>query len=138
MARNDYYAYPAIFYYDDDGISIEFPDLPGCLSCAATTEEAFRHAREALGLHLFGMEQDNDPIPAPTPAQALHPEDGGTVTLVDVYMPSIRMAGVNRSVNRTVTLPAWLNAAAQERGINFSQVLQDALKQQLHLPGTPA
>lgn len=53
-------------------------------------------------------------------------------------MPSIRMAGVNRSVNRTVTLPAWLNAAAQERGVNFSQVLQDALKQQLHLPGAPA
>ena len=138
MARNDYYAYPAILYYDDDGISIEFPDLPGCLSCATSTEEAFRRAREALGLHLFGMEQDDDTIPAPTPAQALHPEDGGVVALIDVYMPSIRMAGVNRSVNRTVTLPAWLNAAAQERGVNFSQVLQDALKQQLHLPGAPA
>ncbi len=48
--------------------------------------------------------------------------------LVDVYMPSIRMVKVNRSVNRTVTLPAWLNAAALERNINFSQVLQDALK----------
>ena len=53
--------------------------------------------------------------------------------LVDVYMPSIRQAHINRSVNRTVTLPAWLNAAALERNINFSQVLQDALKAQLHL-----
>ena len=53
--------------------------------------------------------------------------------LVDVYMPSVRMAQINRSVNRTVTLPAWLNAAALERNINFSQVLQDALKAQLHL-----
>ena len=51
--------------------------------------------------------------------------------LIDVYMPSIRMAHVNRSVNRTVTLPAWLNAAAQEKNINFSQVLQDGLKQRL-------
>ena len=50
-----------------------------------------------------------------------------------VYMPSIRMANINRSVNRTVTLPAWLNAAALERNINFSQVLQDALKAQLHI-----
>lgn len=53
--------------------------------------------------------------------------------LVDVYMPSVRQAHINRSVNRTVTLPAWLNAAALERNINFSQVLQDALKSQLHL-----
>ena len=55
------------------------------------------------------------------------------VVLIDVYMPSVRMAQTNRSVNRTVTLPAWLNAAALERNINFSQVLQDALKNQLHL-----
>ena len=53
--------------------------------------------------------------------------------LVDVYMPSVRLARVNRSVNRTVTLPAWLNAAALERNVNFSQVLQDALRAQLHL-----
>ena len=52
---------------------------------------------------------------------------------VDVFMPSVRMAQNNRSVNRTVTLPAWLNAAALENGINFSQLLQDALKAQLHL-----
>ena len=48
-------------------------------------------------------------------------------------MPSIRMAQVNRSVNRTVTLPAWLNAAALERNVNFSQILQDALRKELHL-----
>ena len=47
--------------------------------------------------------------------------------------PSIRMAQVNRSVNRTVTLPAWLNAAALERNVNFSQILQDALRKELHL-----
>ena len=48
-------------------------------------------------------------------------------------MPSIRMAQVNRSVSRTVTLPAWLNAAALEHNINFSQVLQGALREQLPL-----
>ena len=50
-----------------------------------------------------------------------------------MYMPTIRYATVTRSVTRTITLPAWLNAAAMERNVNFSQVLQDALKQQLHL-----
>ena len=38
------------------------------------------------------------------------------------------MAENNRSVNRTVTLPAWLNALALEHNVNFSQVLQEALK----------
>lgn len=126
-----YYSFPAYFYFDDDGISIEFPDLPGCLPCAKTQEEAFGNAKEALGLHLYGMEQDNDPIPEPTPVHQLAPEDGAVVVMVEVFMPSVRERINNKSVNRTVTLPAWLNAAAQERNINFSQVLQDALKAQI-------
>lgn len=128
-----YYSYPAYFYFDEDGISIEFPDLPGCLSCAQTDEEAFKNAREALGLHLYGMEVDHDEIPEPSPAGSLHPEDGGVIVMVQVYMPAVRDRINNKSVNRTVTLPAWLNAAALERNINFSQVLQDALKTQIGL-----
>lgn len=84
------YAYPAFFYYDDDGISIEFPDLPGCLPCAQSTEDAFHNATEALSLHLFAMERDGDAIPDPTPVRELHPEEGGIVTMVEVFMPSIR------------------------------------------------
>lgn len=127
----NHYTYPAFFYFDDDGISIEFPDLPGCLPCAHSQEEAFKNAKEAMGLHLYGMEKDGDPIPAPTPVSQLTPEEGGVVVLVDVFMPAIRERMNNKSVNRTVTLPAWLNAAALDRNINFSQVLQDALKAQI-------
>lgn len=125
------YAFPAFFYFDEDGISIEFPDLPGCLPCAHSQEEAFHNAKEALGLHLYGMEQDGDTIPEPTPVSELTPDAGGVIVMVEVFMPSIRDRMNNRSVNRTVTIPAWLNAAALERNINFSQVLQDALKQQI-------
>ena len=69
----------------------------------------------------------------PTPLSEVDTQPNERAVLVDVYMPSVRQAHINRSVNRTVTLPAWLNAAALERNINFSQVLQDALKSQLHL-----
>lgn len=127
----NHYTYPAVFYFDDDGISIEFPDLPGVLPCAHSQEEAFKNAREALGLHLYGMEKDGDPIPDPSPVKQLSPDDGGVVVLVDVFMPAVRDRMNNKSVNRTVTLPAWLNAAALDRNINFSQVLQDALKSQI-------
>lgn len=128
----DYYAFPAFLYYDDDGISIEFPDLPGCFPCADTTEDAFRNAREALGLHLFGMEQDGEPIPAPTPIQQLSPEDGAVVSMVEVFMPAVRERMNTKMVKKTLTIPAWLNALALENGVNFSQVLQDALKSRLH------
>lgn len=131
--HSDYYSFPAFLYYDDDGISIEFPDLPGCCPCAQTTEEAFRNAREAMGLHLFGMEQDSDPIPSPTPVSELHPEDGAVVTMVEVFMPAVRERMNNKVVKKTLTIPAWLNAVALESNVNFSQTLQEALKAQLHL-----
>lgn len=88
-------------------------------------------SRECLGCVLHGLEEDGEDIPAPTPLTQIKTKENERAVLIDVFMPSIRLAQVNRSVNRTVTLPAWLNAAALEKGINFSQVLQDALKKQL-------
>ena len=125
------YCFPAIFYFDDDGISIEFPDLPGCLPCADTEEEAFRNAKEALGLHLYGMELDGNPIPAPTPIRSLHPDEGGVVGMVDVFMPVVRDRINQRAVKKTVTIPAWLNREAEAAGANFSLILQNGLKDYL-------
>ncbi len=129
----DDYVFPAFFYYDEDGISIEFPDLPGCLPCAQTSEEAFRNAKEALGLHLFGMEQDGDAIPAPTPVRDLHPEDGAVIAMVEVFMPPVRDRINNRVVKKTLTLPAWLDREAEAAHVNFSMVLQEGLKRYLGL-----
>lgn len=135
MKHPDTYLYPVVFTYEDDStISITFPDLPGCVSCADTEAEALQNAREALGGHLWCMEQDGDSIPAPSSLLTVPLEANERVLLLDVFMPSIRMAKANRSVNRTVTLPAWLNAAALERKVNFSQVLQNALLQQIQAP----
>ena len=127
------YRYPAVFYFDSDGISIEFPDLPGCLPCAATEDAAFHNAREALGLHLYGMEQDHDPIPAPSPIQAVTLEEGGVLTMIDVFMPTVRDRINKKAVKKTVTIPAWLNRQAEAEGVNFSEILQNALKSYLHI-----
>lgn len=128
-----YYSFPAFFYYDNDGISIEFPDLPGCLPCADNSEEAFQNAKEALGLHLFGMELDGEHIPEPTPIAHLQPEAGGVIAMVEVFMPSVRDRMNHKVVKKTLTIPAWLNRAAEAEGVNFSQVLQDGLKSYLQL-----
>ncbi len=128
-----YYSFPALFYYDTDGISIEFPDLPGCLPCANNTEEAFRNAKEALGLHLYGMEQDNEKIPEPTPITELHAEPGSAIAMIEVFMPVVRDRENNKVVKKTLTIPSWLNCAAEAEKVNFSQVLQDGLKNYLRI-----
>ena len=127
------YIYPAVCTYEEgEEIAVVFPDLDVATS-GENDADALTSARELLGAVLYGMEEDGDPIPAPTPLNAVKLEENERAALVDVYMPSIRLAKVNRAVNRTVTIPAWLNAAAMERNINFSQVLQGALREQLHM-----
>lgn len=135
MKKPDRYVYPAVLTYEDGyEIAVTFPDLPGCATSGETDTEALMMAKEALGLHLWGMENDGDELPAPSSIRDIELEAGEIVTLVEVYMPSIRLAQENRSVNRTVTLPAWLNAQAMERGVNFSQVLQEALRAEINRP----
>ena len=123
------YSFIAVFDFAEDGISISFPDLPGCFSCAdaGDTEAAMANAREALGLHLFGMEQDGETIPEPTPVNRLRLEKNQVFALISVFMPAVRASVRTSFVKKTVSLPAWLAAAADERHINCSKVFQDAL-----------
>ncbi len=124
------YAFIAIFEYAEDGINISFPDLPGCFSCAETnaTNEAIMNAKEALGLHIFGMEEDGEEIPEPTPLKELNLKKNCIPVLIDVFMPSVRMAAKTSFVKKTLSLPAWLAALADEKKVNCSKIFQDALK----------
>lgn len=133
MKKPERYFYPAVFTYEPgQEIAVDFPDLK-CATSGETDNDALLSARELLGCVLNGLEEDNEDIPAPTPLSEIALQPNERAVLIDVYMPSIRMANINRSVNRTVTLPAWLNAAALERNINFSQVLQESLKERLNI-----
>ena len=132
MKKKDKYVYPAIFTYEDGyEIAVTFPDLPGCTSSGADEAEALVMAKDALGGHLWCLEKDGDEIPFPTRLCDVMLESNERAALIDVYMPAVRLSQANRSVNRTVTLPAWLNAAALEKGINFSQALQSTLMNEL-------
>ena len=133
MKMEERYFYPAIFTYEEgQEIAVVFPDLDVATS-GINDNDALLSARELLGCTLYGLEEDGEDIPAPTPLSKVALQNNERAVLIDVYMPSIRQAHINRSISRTVTLPAWLNAAALECNINFSQVLQDALKAQLPL-----
>lgn len=129
----DKYVYPALFSYDEDGISIEFPDLPGCFSCADTDEEALYMAEDVLGLWMVELEEENEEIPSPTNLKDIEVGDNQKTVLVSVWMPTVRKAINNKSIKKTLTIPQWLDIMAREKDINFSYILQEGLKKELNL-----
>jgi len=125
--KKDTYFYPAIFTYDEGyDIAITFPDLEVATQ-GKNDVDALLMAKEALGGRIWCMEEDGEKLPEPTPLNKVVLAENEKVILVEVFMPAIRLAEVNKSVNRTVTLPAWLDSAAKEKEVNFSRLLQDAL-----------
>ena len=129
--KKDYYIYPAIFDYAEDGISISFPDLPGCISCAKTDEEALYMAKDALGLYIACSEEDNEELNEPSKLNEIDLNKNQRVVLIEVNMPLFREAVQNTSVKKTLTIPKWINDLAERNNINFSQVLQLAIKENL-------
>jgi predicted RNase H-like HicB family nuclease len=131
----DRYSYVAVFTYDEDGICIDFPDLPGCCPCAdaGDTDMALKNAKEAMGLHIWGLEQDGEELPAPTPVTALALNPNQMPVLIEVFMPPVRERMNSRFVKKTLSLPAWLAAKADEDGVNCSKIFQNALMEYLHI-----
>ena len=129
--KPDRYFFPAVFTYEDAReIAVEFPNLD-VATCGKNDADALLAARELPGITLLVLAEDREDIPTPSKLLALSLAPNQCAALIDVYMPAVRLAGVNKAVTRTVTLPAWLNAAALAQGFHFSEVLQDALKERL-------
>ena len=129
--KKDIRTYPAIFTRDEASISVEFPDLRGCVTFGKTEEEAVARAKEALEGFLYYSEQDNDPIPSPTPFDQVHLQPGQVISLITTRMDIVREEDANRSVTKSVTVPAYLNRLAVEANLNFSGILQEGLKERL-------
>lgn len=136
-------AYPACFFKEDNGYSVIFPDLNFLSTCGETLDEALAMAVDCLAGYLYGLQRDHEEAPVASSMDAVHlgdiakelevSFDGAFVNLVTVDVTEYAKIHFEKSVKKTLTIPAWLNTAALEQGINFSQVLQDALKKQLNL-----
>ena len=124
--------YPAILSYDIPGnVGIVFPDFPGCTGQCLEDCNIPSYALETLCFHLSGMIEDEETIPEPSRIQDIHTDSNQAVIPVRVYIPAIREKLYSKAVNRTVTLPYWLDKEAKNEGINFSQTLQNAIMEKL-------
>ncbi len=123
--------YPVVFTkLEDGGYMAYVPDLQ-INTQGEDLPEAISMARDAIGLVGIDMEDDGKPFPTPS-SNVEHPTDA-IVSLVDVDLLAYRRANERKTVRRNVTLPSWLNAAANEAGLNVSAILQAALKQRLDI-----
>ncbi|MDD4125936.1 MAG: type II toxin-antitoxin system HicB family antitoxin [Eubacteriales bacterium] len=122
-------SYLAVFEPCGNGYSVYFPDLPGCVSYGDSFEEALNEAKDALGLHLYGMKKDGDKIPTPSKKPKIDPEtsSGYLVSMVTVFPDIVANELDNRRVKTNVTLPAWLKEVAEQQGVNYSKLLETSL-----------
>ena len=131
--KKDTYIFPCVFIYKNTNIDVFFPDLDGCVTSGKDELEAFAHAKDALCLHLYGMEQDNEIIPTPGELRNITLNENHKAVLIEVFMPPFRAKQVNKYVKKTLTIPEWLNLEAEHAGLNFSQILQNGLKEYLSI-----
>ncbi len=130
-------AYPACFYKEGNGFSVIFPDLNYLSTCGTTLEEAFSNAIDCLAGYLFELKMENEPFPKFSQMQdistaTIASEVGFTyseafVNLMTVDVEEYAKTHFCKSVKKTLSIPEWMNKEALAAGINFSQVLQEAL-----------
>lgn len=121
--------YPAIFHPEEVGYSVSVPDVEGCYTQGDTMEEAVEMAQAAIGLML----EDMSSIPTPSNASHIQTEGEDFVVVIPFNRDEYQHKHNNKAVKKTLSLPKWLNEEAEAAHINFSGVLQEALKARLNI-----
>lgn len=120
--------YPALFHKaGEGGFWVSFPDIPECLTQGDDMAQAYEMAVDALGLALSCREKESQPLPAASDPTAITPDPGSFLAVIEFDMLAYKKRTNSKAVKKTLSIPEWLNEAAMAAGINFSQVLQDAL-----------
>lgn len=126
-------AYPVIFTMLEEGGYMAYsPDFETNTQ-GETLAEAICAARDAISLMGIDMQDDKKSLPAPSDLSMVERRPNEVVSMVDVDFDAYRRKYDQRTVRRTVSIPSYLNEAADFAGINVSAVLREALKQELHI-----
>ncbi|MCL2481071.1 MAG: type II toxin-antitoxin system HicB family antitoxin [Spirochaetaceae bacterium] len=119
--------YPAVFYEGEGGYAVEVPDLPGCATGGNTLADAILMGVDAASGWVLTELEDGKPIPKASSIKKIKPEKGGFISMLVLDMAAYTEKYGNKAVRKNLTIPAWLNTFAENKHINFSQVLQDSL-----------
>ena len=127
--------YPAIFHPEEEagGYSVVFPDLQGCITEGDTLYEAVEMAEDALGIYLSTLKEDKEKAPEPSDPSEIKLNGKDVISLVEWDEVAYMKKTDNRAVKKTLTIPSWMDKLAKERNVNFSNVLQNALRRELNI-----
>lgn len=121
--------YPAVFtpFGDRDGYTVEFPDLPGCITEGDSLIEAIEMATDAACGWILGEIEEGNGFPAPRAAKDIDIEDNDFVNMIILNIDAYAEQYGNKAIRRNVTLPAWLDTYVQRNNLSLSKVLQDSV-----------
>lgn len=121
--------YPALFhpFEQGTGYTVTIPDLPGCVTEGETLADAILMAEDAAAGWVLDELEDGKTVPLASPTAALTPPQGAFANLLVLDMDAYTEKYGDKAIRKNLTIPAWLNTFAEQRNVNFSQVLQDAL-----------
>ena len=126
--------YPAVFHKaEEGGFWVTFPDIPECMTQGDNMQQAYEMAVEALGLSITSMEEAGAGIPDASTPDAIEVGEDEFLAVIEFDLMEYRRRNCSRAVKKTLSIPEWLNEAAVKQGINFSQVLQEALMAKLNV-----
>ncbi len=121
--------YPVILSKEANGYFVTIPDFDANTE-GETLEDAIFMARDAIGILGIEMEDEGEQLPEPF-SRTYEKELGDQEALIDIDFEEYRKKHDNRTVKKNCTIPYYLNAQAEKAGINFSRLLQDAIKREL-------
>ena len=124
------YIYPCVVYEEDGIYYADFRDFNGCFTDGESLEELIINAKDVLEGTLFTLLKNNLEVPEPT-MKKIEWKGNEFLVYVDVWLTPIIDKIKNQTVKKTLTIPRWLNDEAEKRSVNFSSLLQTALKQYL-------
>lgn len=130
MKKENLLTYPAIFTFEDDQYWVEFIDLKGCFSDGKTLSQAMENSKEAMGLYLEDLKEYPD---CTMNIKDIKLEENQFISFITINIEEHRKKYENKSVKKTLSIPAWLNTIAEKEHVNFSQLLQKALIETLNV-----
>ena len=94
-------------------------------------EEAYKMAFDALGLAISTRLESNEELPSPSSFENVIVEADSFLVIVEFDKLAYNKKHNSKAVKKTLSIPEWLNEEAISLGVNFSQVLQEALIQKI-------
>ena len=126
------YVYPAVFTREKSGLyAVDFPDIPGCYTCGDTLAKAIYMAEDVLAFTLYDYEREEKEPPKASDTKTIKTDKASFINLIMCDTMEYQKRNNKKAIKKTLTIPEWLNEAAMKANLNFSQILQDALKTKL-------